>query len=390
MILLLTNFKEQLEANHTSKGAQAAPSDPNHRDPQRDMALAEKAISKFHAKLFDNYKKWCKYIGKKPNFNREPLVDIVLFFLIWGEAGNFRQMPECLCFLFHNLAPSASSSSSSGKEPGDFLARCIRPMYNELKRDSDKKTSKGARAPHREIRNYDDFNEFFWSKKCLKYNAYTIGANAFGSYDKNGNPKIVKKTFTERRTWLRALTSFRRIFLFNLALFFASVGFSLNMILLCPDSPIMYGPDMNIPNVFGKQYQTKSSNQRNEIDVSELTPDAQSPGGCNPAKLATCLGVENYIQGTTFALEPLDFKQLLEEIPFTKCVSLTSGRCSCYLDLIDTCWSQTGTAKWIEDPVGFPNKLTSFKYDQSKCIPAYKKAALKVLEEPDRGIVYRV
>ena len=27
-----------------------------------------------------------------------------LYLLIWGEAANLRFMPECLCYLFHNVS----------------------------------------------------------------------------------------------------------------------------------------------------------------------------------------------------------------------------------------------------------------------------------------------
>ncbi|KAJ0392695.1 hypothetical protein ATCC90586_010911 [Pythium insidiosum] len=167
-------------------------------------------------------------------------------------------------------------------------------MYAEFKRDNDKKTSKGARAAHTEIRNYDDFNEFFWTKKCLKFDIKTIG-EAFGNYDKKGRPKVVKKTFNEKRTWFRAILSFRRIFFFNFALFLATLGFSINMVLLCPDSPIMYGQDVQplkdvqagrVFEVMGKKY-SKVKPADEDLQYEEDGEETE----CNEAKLATCLGV---------------------------------------------------------------------------------------------------
>ncbi|RHY92135.1 hypothetical protein DYB37_005344 [Aphanomyces astaci] len=65
----------------------------------------------------------------------------------------------------------------------------------------------------------------------------------------------MQHAFIETRSWARALWSFRRIFLFNFTLFCAAVGFALNMVLLCPESPIMYGPDMGKEHaIFGKQH----------------------------------------------------------------------------------------------------------------------------------------
>ncbi|RHY34730.1 hypothetical protein DYB32_000706 [Aphanomyces invadans] len=380
VLLLLTNYKEQLDVPDPKAPAnQPVPA----RDQQREMQLADKAVTKFHAKLFDNYKKWCKYIGQKPKFTRDNLTDIVLFFLIWGEAGNFRQTPELLCFLFHNLAPASQSGGS--KESGDFLASVIRPMYNELKKDNDKKTSKGQRAPHNEIRNYDDFNEFFWTKKCLKYNAYTIG-EAFASADKKGNPKVVKKTFIEKRTWFRALTSFRRIFLFNFALFLATVGFAINMITLCPDSPIMYGPDLGKIEVFGKKYYDSVTYTTPLTDTETTALTAVEVDStqklCNPAKLATCLGVGTYVRGETFAHYPRDFKELMSQIPFQDCIERQSGRCTCYIDLIEKCFSQTGNATVYPDG-GL--KSIPVQYDQKLCDLVYKKTALAILNNNTDG-----
>ncbi|CAK4075329.1 unnamed protein product [Aphanomyces euteiches] len=374
VLLLLTNYKEQLDVPDPK-----APADQQlHRDPQREAQLADKAVTKFHTKLFDNYKKWCKYVSQKPKFSRDNLTDIVLFFLIWGEAGNFRQTPELLCFLFHNLAPNAQSGGS--KEPGDFLANVIRPMYNELKKDNDKKTTKGARAPHNEIRNYDDFNEFFWTKKCLKYNAYNIG-EAFASADKKGNPKVVKKTFNEKRTWFRALMSFRRIFLFNFALFLATVGFAVNMVLVCPDSAIMYGYDLGEVKIFGKLYYNPKTYNTTRDTPSGLVTDSTD---CNVGKLATCLGVSDYVPGQSLQTIPRDFRELLQDIPFTDCVPKQSGRCTCYLDLITKCFSQSGNATAYTN-TDTPNVPQTVKYNQSLCAPDYLNAALSILNNNTDG-----
>ena len=31
------------------------------------------------------------------------MIDISLYLLIWGEAANLRHVPECICFLFHQM-----------------------------------------------------------------------------------------------------------------------------------------------------------------------------------------------------------------------------------------------------------------------------------------------
>ena len=74
-------------------------------------------IHALHAKVFSNYMKWCRYQGVPPHFSRmssvtgmsappsvaSRVVDLVLFFCIWGEACNIRHMPECLWFLYHKM-----------------------------------------------------------------------------------------------------------------------------------------------------------------------------------------------------------------------------------------------------------------------------------------------
>ncbi|KAG7400576.1 1,3-beta-glucan synthase component [Phytophthora boehmeriae] len=380
VLLMLTNFKlQEDEPNQNADG------EHHQLDRQQELDMASKGIKRFHGRLFANYTKWCKYISTKPAFTSDPLVDIVLFFLIWGEAGNFRQVPECLCFLFHTSLPQASSRSGD-KQPGDFLAEVIRPMYNEVKKDGDKKTAQGARAPHSEIRNYDDFNEFFWSKKCLKYNATNIG-EAFGEVDKKGRPKVIKKSFTEKRTWLRALISFRRIFCFNCALFIACCGFALNVVMFCPDTPILYGADLHNGNtrgftVFGKNL---TASDFTAYGSGEGSGDASTTGSnapsCNHQMLATCLGM-NYQEGA-FEQIPIDFKALLAIVPFTDCLEKTTGRCGCYVDLIDTCFAETGsTTKVTEDELAYSS---SSDYDQSTCVVNWRAAVESIIKDPGPG-----
>ncbi|OQR94005.1 callose synthase [Achlya hypogyna] len=378
LLLLLTNIVERTDKR---------PSTLEPRDPGLESSLVAGAIKSFHAKLFDNYKKWAKYLGTKPAFS-EPLRDIVLFFLIWGEAGNFRQTPELLCFLYHSLAKDGGRGGA--KEVGDFLANVIRPMYEPLRKETDKKTSKGARAPHTEIRNYDDFNEFFWTKKCLKCTAYTIG-EAFAKANKKGQPTLVKKTFMERRSWLRALLSFRRIFLFNLALMLATIGFAINMILTCPDSSIMYGngvpPSMTI---FGKKYAVTPAAPLTADDMATATATLVkfNNGSCNAGKLLSCLGIKNYVPGQSLSATPVDFRQLLAEVSFEKCVAKTTGRCTCYREVITTCFKETGDIEYFDtDAAGKPsgNVLRKGTYNNTECIPDYYNASMTAIDKGGTG-----
>ena len=82
-------------------------------------------IHALHAKVFSNYMKWCRYQGVPPHFSKmsasaagmaappsvaSRVVDLVLFFCVWGEACNIRHMPECLWFLYHKMMEEYSLS----------------------------------------------------------------------------------------------------------------------------------------------------------------------------------------------------------------------------------------------------------------------------------------
>ena len=87
-------------------------------------------IHALHAKVFSNYMKWCRYQGMPPHFSRTAstsvvgmaappsvasrVVDLVLFFCVWGEACNIRHMPECLWFLYHKMMEEYTISEVNG------------------------------------------------------------------------------------------------------------------------------------------------------------------------------------------------------------------------------------------------------------------------------------
>jgi hypothetical protein len=106
-------------------------------------------------KVLDNYIKWCRFLGKRVAWTRysyilwavsymllspsmwavflhaiksldaylllpffgsleavnknRKIILVALYFLIWGEAANVRFLPECLCYIFHNVSPFLSN-----------------------------------------------------------------------------------------------------------------------------------------------------------------------------------------------------------------------------------------------------------------------------------------
>ncbi|KAF5205133.1 Callose synthase, partial [Thalictrum thalictroides] len=112
------------------------------------------------------------------SFDRQQLelLYIALYLLIWGEASNIRFMPECICYIFHNMANelhgilfhSVSGGTFKQAHQGEesFLQEVVKPIFQVLRKEAWR--NKGGTASHSKWRNYDDLNEYFWSDKCFK------------------------------------------------------------------------------------------------------------------------------------------------------------------------------------------------------------------------------
>ncbi|KAF5736396.1 callose synthase 2-like [Tripterygium wilfordii] len=156
---------------------------------QQQPKLDDRALTDVMKKLFRNYKKWCKYLGRKsslwlPTIQQEvqqrKLLYMGLYLLIWGEAANLRFMPECLCYIYHHmafelygmLAGSVSPMTGEhvkpayGGEDEAFLRKVVKPIYDTIAKEA--KRSREGRAKHSQWRNYDDLNEYFWSVDCFR------------------------------------------------------------------------------------------------------------------------------------------------------------------------------------------------------------------------------
>ncbi|MCO5604236.1 hypothetical protein L7F22_058399 [Adiantum nelumboides] len=198
VILLLANYILRSKQEHPEQDIRSKymlRSKQEH--PEQDIQQATKFL---HDKLLENYKKWCAFLGKRHNLvtdtsrNFLQLAYPCLYLLIWGEAANLRFMPECLCFIFHNMAnelneergsqghisitinkatgaekqTNLAMTPPSADEPGQkksFLAEVVQPIYNAVRAEA--RGSKNGTAPHSSWRNYDDMNEFFWSEHCF-------------------------------------------------------------------------------------------------------------------------------------------------------------------------------------------------------------------------------
>eukprot|EP01018_Ginkgo_biloba_P036440 Gb_08787 [translate_table: standard] len=157
--------------------------------PEPLNKLDERAVDAVMSKLFKNYKNWCKFLGRKhslwlPKVQQEvqqrKLLYMGLYLLIWGEAANIRFMPECLCYIYHNMAyelhgmlagnvsvvTGENIKPAYGGDEESFLRKVVTPLYHIVEEEA--KKNKNGTAPHSAWCNYDDLNEYFWSVDCFR------------------------------------------------------------------------------------------------------------------------------------------------------------------------------------------------------------------------------
>lgn len=210
------------------------------------------AFTDLHAKVFSNYFKWCRHLGQGvktyvPKANEATskiqcqfTIDICLFFLIWGESSNLRHTPEFLNFLFHKMKTEYIKNPTMKQAPGYFLDAVITPIYRVIKQEMTQ-----SNVDHDSRRNYDDFNEYFWTAECLKYSYCEVGSTidegASFDFSESANLSSEKtiveaykdsknKTYVEKRTWLSPFRAFRRIYAFHFIAFhtLAAIAFGVH------------------------------------------------------------------------------------------------------------------------------------------------------------------
>ena len=222
-------------------------------------------ITRLHAKVFGNYLEWTQFLQVTPYCSHSTssyasesstspahakaashlkLQEIALWLCIWGEAGSLRHLPECLCYIYHHMGAElhvhrdAEGKPKVGvtipvRKPGAFLQDVITPIFDVLR------VEKGDAETV--FRNYDDWNEFFWNIRCLRFDfaapAYYAALNDGGESGGKGSGsrlmttraatrasvnegmKASRKTHLERRSWLHPARSFMRIISFYFTIF---------------------------------------------------------------------------------------------------------------------------------------------------------------------------
>ncbi|XP_051127343.1 callose synthase 5-like isoform X2 [Andrographis paniculata] len=213
--------------------------------PEPLNILDDRAVDALMKKLFKNYKTWCRYLGTTHNLRlpkgsqmevqQRKLLYIGLFLLIWGEAANVRFMPECLCYIFHNMAyelqgllvgsaniaVGESMKASYGSDDEAFLQKVITPIYRVIEKEA--KKSNNGKAPHTSWCNYDDLNEYFWSSDCFNLGwpmrddaeLFKTRRGAAQVKHPSKTPEILGKSFfAETRSFWHIFQSFDRLWTF--------------------------------------------------------------------------------------------------------------------------------------------------------------------------------
>uniref|UniRef100_A0A5B6Z1A1 1,3-beta-glucan synthase n=1 Tax=Davidia involucrata TaxID=16924 RepID=A0A5B6Z1A1_DAVIN len=213
--------------------------------PEPLNKLDDRAVNSVMNKLFKNYKTWCKFLGRKHSLRlpqgqqevqQRKILYMGLYLLIWGEAANVRFMPECLCYIFHNMAyelhgllagnvsivTGENIKPSYGGDDESFLRKVITPIYRVIDREANK--SKHGKAPHSSWCNYDDLNEYFWSSDCFSLGWPMRDDGDFfkstrdmaqGRKAKNRKPESTGKShFVETRSFWHTFRSFDRLWTF--------------------------------------------------------------------------------------------------------------------------------------------------------------------------------
>ncbi|CAJ1402016.1 unnamed protein product [Effrenium voratum] len=142
------------------------------------------ALEVLASQLLKNARKWRQQVWlpflaplqPQPQV-KDPLRDVCLYWLIWGELGNLRFCPELICFVFaaaSELCDSDAECRGWANREGAFLEEVVMPIYTVMVHETFEVT--GSRpsfrfgkspAPARAC-NYDDWNELFWDPRRLR------------------------------------------------------------------------------------------------------------------------------------------------------------------------------------------------------------------------------
>ncbi|KAK0567105.1 1,3-beta-D-glucan synthase [Tilletia horrida] len=177
--------------------------------------------------------RWRDAMNRMSDYDR--LRQIALYLLCWGEGGQVRFVPECLCFIFkcaddYYRSPECQNRMEPVPE-GLYLRAVVKPLYRFL-RDQvfevvDGKFVKKERD-HDKIIGYDDVNQLFWYPEGIARIVLTDRTRLvdvpptqrFMKFDKIDWNRVFFKTYKEKRSFAHLLVNFNRIWILHISVFF--------------------------------------------------------------------------------------------------------------------------------------------------------------------------
>ncbi len=176
--------------------------------------------------------RWREAMNKMNDYDR--LRQIALWLLCWGEGGQVRFVPECLCFIFkcaddYYRSPECQNRMDPVPE-GLYLRAVVKPLYRFL-RDQVFEVVDGKfvkkEKDHDKIIGYDDVNQLFWypegiSRIILNDKTRLVDVPAtqrFMKFDKIDWNRVFFKNYKEKRSFLHLLVNFNRIWILHISVF---------------------------------------------------------------------------------------------------------------------------------------------------------------------------
>ncbi|KAA1471184.1 1-3-beta-glucan synthase [Dentipellis sp. KUC8613] len=198
-------------------------------------------------KSLDNaLNRWRNAMNNMSQYDR--LRQLALYLLCWGEAGNVRFVPECLCFIFkcaddYYRSPECQNRVDPVPE-GVYLETVIKPLYNFM-RDQGYEVADGKfvrkEKDHDQIIGYDDINQLFWypeglARIVLRDNSRLVDvppAQRFMKFSRIDWNRVFFKTYLEKRSSAHLLVNFNRVWVLHIAVYWFYTAFN---------SPKVYAP----------------------------------------------------------------------------------------------------------------------------------------------------
>ena len=176
--------------------------------------------------------RWRDAMNKMNDYDR--LRQIALWLLCWGEGGQVRFVPECLCFIFkcaddYYRSPECQNRMDPVPE-GLYLRAVVKPLYRFL-RDQVFEVVDGKfvkkEKDHDKIIGYDDVNQLFWypegiARIVLNDRTRLVDVpptQRFMKFDKIDWNRVFFKNYKEKRSFLHLLVNFNRIWILHISVF---------------------------------------------------------------------------------------------------------------------------------------------------------------------------